>query len=85
MRLIEQFQLILAQFDMSLGKAVEGHRPSSVVPQCGTEGWTVQDAARDMMIPEIREAFWSAPPIHRGRFARRRTVREISALTSVRQ
>src|ERR1035437_7770403 len=37
----------------------------------------VQDAARDKMIPEIREASWSAPVLWR--FARRRNVREISA------
>jgi hypothetical protein len=36
--------------------------------------------ARDTMIPEIREAFWSAPVLWR--FASRRNVREISACTS---
>ena len=40
--------------------------------------WTaLQDAARDTMIPEIREASWTAPALWR--FARRWKVREISA------
>jgi hypothetical protein len=39
----------------------------------------LQDAARDTMIPEIREASWTAPALWR--FARRWNVREVSVRT----
>jgi len=45
--------------------------------RCRCIGAALQDAARDTMIPEIREASWTAPALWR--FARRRGIREISA------
>jgi hypothetical protein len=52
-------------------------------PGKAAEAAAVQDAGRDTMIIEIREAFWSAPVLWR--FARRRNAREISAEAFVRQ
>jgi len=54
----------LTQFDVAPGKS-GGGPPHS------------QDAVRDMMIIEIREASWTAPALWR--FARKRKIRRISA------
>jgi hypothetical protein len=57
------FPLTLAQFDMPWKKR--------------RRAAAVQDAVRDTMIPEIREASWSAPALWR--YASRRGIREFSA------
>jgi hypothetical protein len=51
-------------------KAVEGHRPSSVVPHCGTEGGQSKTLARLPMASEPREASWTAPALPPSRRAR---------------